>query len=106
MSARNFKIDGTKTRYGTVTIRREENKVVVQLHSTDIVTFDKTLNTIVLNSGGWHTVTTKQAMNIALGQILGFPRPFVRQTKGNWFIDVPGAKPVEFFDGITIGGVK
>lgn len=113
MSAKNFEINGTRKRFGSITIRNEVKKAphclpqpytVVQLYDTDVVTLQNVNNIITLNSGGWQTVTTKQAMNHAIRQIYQFPVPFVAQRKGEWFVDLPNAESVPFFDGIMIGG--
>ncbi len=96
MSAKNFDINSTRSRFGTVTVIKDYKKISVQLHNT-IVVEKIGKSTVVLNSGGWRTVTTKQAMNHALRQL--FPNaPFVRQTKGNWFVDFPNGKIVPFRD--------
>lgn len=105
MSARNFVIDSTRNRFGSVTIFREQKlmyqKITVQLYQTNIVVVDQ--KTIVLNSGGWRTVSTKQAMNHALRQVCeAFKAPFVRQHKGEWYVDFPGGKSIPFKDGMRV----
>lgn len=69
----------------------------VRLHSTDVVTFHRD-GRIVLNSGGWQTVTTKERMNRYL------PAPYgVFQKKHVWYVwnRQTGTK-TKYFDGITL----
>ena len=55
----------------------------VKYHDTDVVTWD--FDTIVLNTGGWRTVTTKLRMNQASKQFgLGY---YVWQKDYKWFVD-------------------
>ena len=80
-------------RIGNNTLRVEYNDgtVAIRLHHTDVVTF---LNdgTIVLNSGGWGTNTTKDRIN-------KYSPVGVYQKKYEWFL-YPSNEP--FFDGINI----
>jgi len=105
MSARNFEIDSNRTRFGSVTVRRKQKLthqvIEVELYSTTIVVANR--KTIKLNSGGWRTVTTKQAINRALRQLCELEAtPFVRQTKGEWFVDMPNGKVIPFRDGMSV----
>lgn len=55
---------------------------------------------VILNSGGWRTVTTKTRMNQAANQFgLGYG---VYQRKGEWFVDTPDGQTLEFKDGMMI----
>jgi hypothetical protein len=47
--------------------REAADAIAVRLHSTDVVTFFAD-GRIMLNSGGWQSVTTKQRMNAVLPQ--------------------------------------
>ena len=59
---------------------------VVKYHYTDIVEFNE--HEIVLNTGGWATVTTKLRMNQASNQFdLGY---HVYQKNYDWFVDYKG----------------
>jgi len=105
MSARNFEIDSTRSRFGSVTVFREQKimhqKITVRLYETDIVVVNR--STIRLNSGNWRTVSTKQAMNHALRQVCEeFKAPFIRQHKGEWYVDYPNGKSVPFRDGMIV----
>ena len=60
----------------------ETNAPQLILHKTAIVTVGA--KTIHLNTGGWHTATTKKRMNEALTALGMVER--VYQKKGDWFI--------------------
>lgn len=78
-----------------------DNGTVVRLHQTDIVSISAS-GVIVLNSGGWHTVTTKRRMNEASQEFdLGFS---VYAKKGDWYIDTPFDGTIDFFDGVRFQG--
>jgi len=77
-------------------VSTKEGKTVVTYHATDVVGFDG--NTVVLNTGGWKTPTTKTRMNQAANQYdLGYS---VYQRKGQWFVDTDG-KTIPF-EGDTV----
>jgi hypothetical protein len=52
----------------TKVITQDDGTVVVRLHRTDVVTLF-TDGTVVLNTGGWDTVTTRARMNQAANQL-------------------------------------
>ena len=58
----------------------------VRLHKTNVVTFHSD-GSIVLDSGGWKTVTTKDRINCALP-----PGWSVYSTRGVWYLSQSGAK--------------
>lgn len=74
---------------------------VIRLHNTDILTFKKS-GAIILDSGGWRTVTTKDRLNRFL------PKHCVWSDKGIWYVhglnkcNVKGW-PIPFADGMIIG---
>lgn len=63
--------------------RRDDNAIVIRLHSTDIITYfpAEAVNppVIVLNSGGWLTSTTKARLNT-----YGPPAFRIWQERGQW----------------------
>jgi hypothetical protein len=60
--------------------RRGEDAVAVRLHDTDVLTAHRG-GRIVLNSGGWHTVTTKDRIRAYL------PAPWsLISERGRWYI--------------------
>ena len=52
--------------------------------------------TVILNSGGWHTVTTKNRLNRF--QAHGY----VHSKRGKWHVTVDGPRCVPFVDGMRI----
>lgn len=65
------------------TIQNIEGVLTVTYHETPVVKAG--IDTIVLNTGGWKTNTTKTRMNQASNQFdLGFG---VYQRKGEWYCD-------------------
>ena len=63
-----------------------EDYMVVMYWNTDIVKFNN--ERIILNTGGWSTVTTKLRMNQASNQFgLGYN---VYQKDFNWFVEYQG----------------
>lgn len=75
----------------------EDNETIVRYHRTDVVKFNK--DYIILNSGGWLTITTKTRMNQASNQYkLGF---YVFQKNHEWFVDHKG-NIFNFFDGMYL----
>jgi hypothetical protein len=77
---------------------RSDDAVSVRLHSTDIVTF-RSDGRVVLDSGGWRTVTTKERMNRFV------PGVRVFSDRGRWFVSPVGrfdSVAVPFYDGLEI----
>lgn len=81
----------------TITRDREQN-LVVHYHNTDVVTV-RPSGEIILNTGGWRTVTTKRRMNQASAALgLGFT---VYQEAGEWFVKIAPNETLRF-EGQTI----
>lgn len=82
----------------TTISRDDDGRTVVTYHSTPVVAFDREL--VTLDSGGYHTATTKTRMNQAASQFgLGF---LVFQKGGDWFVRPRTlGDDLDFFDGIT-----
>lgn len=77
------------------TIDNYNGIITVYYHSTPVVTIYP--GSVVLNSGGWRTATTKTRMNQAANQFaLGFT---VTQVKGDWFVDTLDGR-IPFTDGM------
>ena len=79
--------------------RRDAASIGLQYHATDVVTF--TPSGLVLTSGGWQTVTTKERINWVLESI-GL---YCLQNKGNWYISTNRQDKTTwtaFHDGICI----
>lgn len=97
MSARSFSMSKTK-KFGNVKISNTPDQIIVTLHKTDVVVYNKNDGSIRLNTGGWHTPTTKTAINNALSQledITGHNFPRISQVKGKWYLG-----EMEFRDGM------
>ena len=74
---------------------------IVRLHHTDIVTFlpnDK----IVLNSGGWKTMTTKDRMNAALKEYHVFSKRGVWYVRPGKLWSEHGGVEVPYYDGMIL----
>jgi len=84
-------------------IRDEDGWIVVRYHNTDVVKFNA--DKVILNSGGWQTVTTKVRMNQAANQFgLGY---YVYQKNHIWYVNTqtvgPNFQLTRFFeDGMEI----
>jgi hypothetical protein len=84
-------------------LQRRGEDIAIKLHATDVVIFRKS-GTVVLNSGGWKTVTTKDRMNKAGYQVWS--------DRGIWYygarpwgssgVATPKGGPVTFNDGMLI----
>lgn len=75
-----------------------DGETVIRLHSTDIVR--KLIDgSVVLNSGGWKSVTTKDRMNAQLPD--GYR---LMQEKGVWYVGRGwnDAARVPYFDGMNV----
>lgn len=83
-------------RVATSVFKDTDGYTKVIYHQTPVVKFNA--EEIILNSGGWLTVTTKTRMNQAANQYgLGFN---VYQKNHKWFVDFQGLT-VLFSDGLT-----
>ena len=81
-------------------IYHSDGYTCIRYHSTEVVRFNA--DEIVLDSGGWHTVTTKLRMNQASYQFgLGF---CVHQRQFEWFVDyfAQGRLTFTFRDGMIL----
>ena len=71
-------------RTGNTEVRFHDGRIIVRLHSTDIVDVDTKNNSITLCTGGWETATTKERMNAVLR---AFKSPYhVYQHKYEWYV--------------------
>ena len=74
---------------------RRGDDIAVRLHETDVLTF-RPNGTVVLDSGGWRSTTTKSRFNEFL------PMPFrVWQAKGRWNVQA-GDVRADYFDGMVV----
>lgn len=72
--------------------RKDDGSIAIRLHQTDIAVF-KPDGTIVANTGGWKTHTTKDRLNEYLPARIW-------QKSGRWFLGENGTT-IEFADGLT-----
>jgi hypothetical protein len=75
--------------------RLDGEDVVVRYHATDIVRLRED-GSVVLNSGGWHTYTTKERLNY-------FTTARVFQRNFKWFVRTADGV-VPFSDGMVLSG--
>ena len=83
------------------TVATDDGFTRVTYHQTSVVKFN--YNEIILNSGGWETVTTKARMNQTSNQFgLDYT---VYQKDFEWFVNYNG-KDYNYFDGMRIDRVN
>ena len=71
--------DSRKIANNTYLMRIDSNTIGIKLHDTFVVTYKKN-GSIILNSGGWKTVTTKARIN-------DFSPVWLTQEKGEWYVN-------------------
>ncbi|HEX9804591.1 MAG TPA: hypothetical protein VGA67_02830 [Candidatus Dojkabacteria bacterium] len=87
----------TRSGRSTVLIDYADGTSSVRYHDTDVVTFLGDGN-VVLNSGGFRSVTTKERIN-------SYSPVTISQEKGVWYCSTSVEKDVVFYDGITFDSV-
>lgn len=98
MSARSFNIKLTR-KQSNVKVIHNENSIMVKLYDT-IVFAINCHGLIVLNSGGYKTISTKTCINRAFRQ-LGLHNMRVRQVKGEWIVNFMG-QDLDFKDEMVL----
>jgi hypothetical protein len=99
MSARSF--DLNKRRQGNITVNHDGMEFFeIVLHNTSVFT-RYTDGTVILNSGGWNTTTTKTAMNRAFDLFRMNAR--VWQSNFQWKVTFNGVT-TNFHDGMEVNG--
>ena len=80
----------------TYEVNYNNGNKAIRLHFTDVITF-KSDGSIILNSGGWKTTTTKDRINTFLKGLS------IYQKNYNWYIvkNYDWNNPISFYDGIT-----
>jgi len=78
-------------------LKRRGSGIAVLLHNTDILLYTEG-KSIILDSGGWKTPTTKDRMNEWLPMGYG-----ISQAKGVWFLHTPTRGTFIYQDGMRIG---
>lgn len=87
--------DSRKIANNTYLERIDADTVGVRLHRTFVVTIRE--DSVTLNSGGWHTVTTKARMN-------DYAPCRVSQERGRWYVDYRGER-LDYSDGMTLNTI-
>ena len=80
------------------------NCSTVVLHRTAIATYDHNTQALKLNTGGWHSNTTKSRLNAILQGIIGCASVYQKQF--DWYLSYNN-QTVDFWDGmiLTEGGI-
>ena len=69
----------------SVEYNNNTNCSTVVLYNTAIATYDHNTQALKLNTGGWHSVTTKSRLNAILSELITGARVFQRDF--NWFLN-------------------
>lgn len=77
-------------------INARAGQITVILHDTPVFRLDLTARRVSLNSGGWHTVTTRKVINECL-QACGLDSKFNISCRGGYFL-INGVKSPAYND--------
>ena len=77
------------------------NCSTVVLHRTAIAVYDHNTQALKLNTGGWHSVTTKSRLNAILQELIAGARVFQKQF--DWYLSYNN-QTVDFWDGMILSG--
>ena len=75
------------------------NCSTVVLHRTAIAVYDHNTQALKLNTGGWHSVTTKSRLNAILQELIAGASVFQRQF--NWYLNYNN-QTHDFNDGMIL----
>ena len=75
------------------------NCSTVVLHRTAIAVYDHNTEALKLNTGGWHSVTTKSRLNAILEEVKYGCKVFQKQW--DWFVSFNNSTQ-SFFDGMIL----
>ena len=80
------------------------NCSTIVLHRTAIAVYDHNTQALKLNTGGWHSNTTKSRLNAILDEVKYGAKVFQRQF--DWYLSYNN-QTVDFWDGVilTEGGL-
>ena len=90
----NFSKSNTRVEYN-----ENSNCSTVVLHRTAIATYDHNTQALKLNTGGWHSVTTKSRLNAILQELITGARVFQKQF--DWYLSYNN-QTVDFWDGMIL----
>ena len=77
------------------------NCSTVVLYNTAIATYDHNTQALKLNTGGWHSVTTKSRLNAILQELKWGAS--VYQKAFDWYLSYNN-QTVDFWDGMILSG--
>ena len=75
------------------------NCSTVVLHRTAIAVYDHNTNALILNTGGWATVTTKSRLNAILQGLISGASVFQRQF--DWYLSYNN-QTIDFWDNMIL----
>ena len=82
-----------------VTYNESTNCSTVVLHRTAIAVYDHNTQALKLNTGGWHSNTTKSRLNAILDEVKYGAKVF--QKNWNWFVSFNN-QTRDFVDGMIL----
>ena len=82
-----------------VEFNNNTNCSTVVLHRTAIAVFDHNTKALKLNTGGWHSVTTKSRLNALLSEFKYGCKVF--QKNFDWYLSTVN-QTVDFWDGMIL----
>lgn len=86
----------TRPLYYATRVNRRGDDIAITHHETDIITYRPT-GEVVIDTAGWHTVTTKARLNSHLPGGFG-----IYQDASIWYISARDREPVVYADGMII----
>ena len=89
-----WKNSNTRVEYNNNT-----NCSTVVLHRTAIAVYDHNTQALKLNTGGWHSNTTKSRLNAILSELIAGVRVF--QKNFDWYLQTNN-QTVDFWDGMIL----
>jgi hypothetical protein len=73
-----------------------------RLHQTDVVSYHATKNHLVLNDGGWPTMTTTRAMKQGLTCLFPLTCWNLWRERGFYRVSIAGGEPIVFSSRVTL----
>ena len=81
--------------YNTIRYKKSgDNRIYIRFYDTDIIIFYR--HYVILNSGGYKTVTTKNRIN----EFQNICQ--IQQIDFQWFVSTPIIKAINFYEGMKI----
>lgn len=94
--------DSKRIGHNTYAEKLNDDEIGIRLHGTYVVTFVSD-GRIVLRSGGYETVTTKQRMNAVLPMCFRvFAKDYTWKVRDRSNVRDNGERVLSFFDGLTL----